>query len=394
MAAFSPEARAWHFEHSTRILFGAGRLSELAEVVKTPTVLLVTTAGSTRRGVTARVQEILAGREVIVVDNVEANPTIDFIEQQTAALVSRSIGTIIGLGGGSAVDTAKVLSVTLPGSAAGFSLRAHFAGKQALPSGRPLPVVAIPTTSGTGSEVTPFATVWDLTLGAKHSLATAEMLPQVALLDPVLTLDLPREITVATGLDAISQALESIWNNRSNPLTTSFALRALDLALPALPALLDEPRNLALRTRMLEASLLAGMAISHTRTALAHSMSYPLTARYFLPHGLACSFTLPAVLDFNAVADDGRLAAAAKSLGFGSIEGLRKELVDLLQAIGMDDLLRQHGITSERIEAVVPEMITLGRAGNNLRSVDFDDVKAIMRATASYLPSLQSGVAV
>lgn len=385
-----PAIANWQFEHSTRIIFGEGRLTELPGLLTTRDVLLVTTPGSTRRRVTARLQELLSSHEVTVLDTVEANPTLESIERATARFGGDFEGTIIGLGGGSALDTAKVLSVTLPSFSDGFSLRAHFVAKSNLPLADALPVIAIPTTAGTGSEVTPFATVWDLESAAKYSLSTPTLFPRIALLDPSLTLEAPRDITVVTGLDAISQAFESIWNKRSNPITIGFAQRALELALPGLPALLDSPRDATLRARMMEASLLAGLAISHTRTALAHSMSYPLTARYLLPHGLACSFTLPAVLDYNMSADDGRLAEAARRLSCDSVETLRKMLVALLAKVKMDEMLAGHGVTCERLGRVIPEMITPGRADNNLRTANIDDVKAILNATGNYLPSLRA----
>jgi alcohol dehydrogenase len=381
----------WQFEHPTRILFGEGRLTELPDLVTTPDVLLITTPGSTRRGISSRLQKLLAAHQVTVVDTVEANPTLESIERATTHLAGNFHGTIIGLGGGSAVDTAKVLSVTLPGVGEGFSIRAYFGGNTGLPSASALPVIAIPTTAGTGSEVTPFATVWNLENGAKYSLATPALFPRVALLDPQLTLEVPRAITIATGLDAISQAFESIWNKRCNPITIGFALRALELALPGLAALLDSPLDLSLRARMMEASLLAGLAISHTRTALAHSMSYPLTARYLLPHGLACSFMLPAVLDFNEDVDDGRLVQVARQVGCDSVGDLRAVLVRLLLKVEMNEMLCGHGITRERITQVIPEMITPGRADNNLRPVDLNDVAAIVTATGEYLPSLRAG---
>ncbi|WP_413813784.1 iron-containing alcohol dehydrogenase, partial [Rhizobium sp. Root482] len=141
----------------------------------------------------------------------------------------------------------------------------------------PLPCYVVPTTSGTGAEVTPFATVWDETTNTKYSLANADMFPVAAILDPELTIDMPREVTLATGLDAISQALESVWNRSCNAITFGWAISSLRLSLSALGKVANTPDDLQARSDMAQASLLAGLCISHTRTALAHSMSYPIT---------------------------------------------------------------------------------------------------------------------
>src|SRR5690606_27378339 len=207
---------------------------------------------------------------------------------------------LIALGGGSTIDSAKALArlLTRP---AGTSLADLFVAEP-LP-GRvqaALPLVAIPTTSGTGAEVTPFGTVWDYDAHQKRSVVGDDLYPRLALLDPALTLGLPKDVTISSGLDAISHALESTWNRNASPASLGLVTKSLQLSLPALPRAVEEPENLDARADMMQASALAGIAISQTRTALAHAISYPLTARFGLPHGIACSFTLPALLAFNA----------------------------------------------------------------------------------------------
>jgi alcohol dehydrogenase len=160
-------------------------------------------------------------------------------------------------------------------------------------------MVAIPTTSGTGSEVTPFATVWDHEQHKKYSLAGEWVYPDVALLDASLTLTLSEEDTLYPALDAISHALESLWNKNCTPVSRAFAFQALVLSNKALPLVIKEPNNLNARRDLQNASVLSGLAISQTRTAIAHSISYPITSRLGVPHGLACSFILPKLLEIN-----------------------------------------------------------------------------------------------
>jgi alcohol dehydrogenase len=370
---------AWAHYSPVEIRFGAGRLAELPELARGRPALLVTTAGFTRRGVTGQIRDLLAGAELRVLDTVAPNPDLGSIELALAALGGAPIELVIGLGGGSAIDTAKALSYALPAGGPGLLTR-HFREGEPLPGHRPLPLIAIPTTAGTGSEVTPFATIWDQPRAKKHSLARPDLHPAAALLDPCLTLGLPADVTIATGLDALSQGCEAIWNRNATPIATGYGQRAVALALATLPRLAAELDNLELRSAMLEASLMAGLAISQTRTALAHSISYPITARHGVPHGLACSFTLPALLAFNAEQDDGRLAGAAAAIGLGSVAAWRERLLGLLAELDMGRRLRQYIGAPEQLIDLAPEMLTPGRSDNNMRAAGVGDVREIIRA--------------
>lgn len=355
-------------------------------------LLLLTSPGMTRRGVAARVRDGWGGgAEKTLCDRVRPNPEIAALESLAAELRTRQFDGIIALGGGSVIDTAKVLSVLLASDAVG--LDTILRDDAALPVDTLIPVFAVPTTAGSGSEMTPFATVWDGVAAKKRSLASPRLYPRGAYVDPELTAGLPHDVAVATGLDALSQGLESIWSLRANDVSRGFATRSVQLALGALPGFaggraLDAGR----RSDLMRASLLAGLAISHTRTALAHSMSYPLTARFGLPHGLACGFALPAVLAFTAPADDGRLEQLAIATACGSTAGLRDRLIALIESLGVDELLRRHGIDAQRLAQAAPEMIHAGRADNHLRPATLDDVRGILRAVGEYLPSCRADV--
>lgn len=367
----------WGFHNPVRIIFGAGSFDELAKMVE-GRILLVTTPGFTRRGVTERVRGLIGEERLVVHDAVEPNPDLGVVEAAAHGLAGHGVSAIIALGGGSAMDTAKAFAVLLGEGGGEFSLRAHLERGAPLPSGRALPIYTIPTTAGTGAEVTPFATIWDRASEKKYSLAGPSVYPHTAILDPLLTLGLPEEETVASGLDALSQGLESIWNRRANPITIALATRAVRLALGALPRLVREPENVELRAEMLEASLLSGLAISVTRTALAHSISYPLTARYGIPHGLACSFTLPALLEYNVVTDDGRLADLAGQLGLAGWVELRRVLRELLLELGVAERLRRYLAEPAASLELVGEMYTPGRADNNLRAVGEREIAHIL----------------
>lgn len=375
----------WDWQPPGRIIAGPGCLARLAELAPERDILLVTSAGWVTRGVTGRIEAAQEEARIALYDKVSPNPDIDDLDAALPLLRQTNPALILALGGGSVIDTAKALALALPavgpavGPAGGWSFAGHFRAGGALPETEALPILAVPTTAGTGAEVTPFATIWDKAQRRKHSLHSPALIPRGVLLDAELTLGLPRATTLHAGLDALSHALEAIWNRNANSLSDGFALQALRLILAHLPAVLEKPDSLTDRSAMLEASLLAGCAITQTRTALVHSMSYPLTAHLGVPHGLACGAFLAGVLAYNAGADDGRIAAAARALGYKDAAGLMAALDGLLARIDLPRELAAHGVTRAAAEMLAGEMITPARAGNNLRAAGPAEVLDIVR---------------
>jgi alcohol dehydrogenase len=155
-----------------------------------------------------------------------------------------------------------------------------------------------------------------------------------------------------TGLDAITQAFEATWSRRATAVTTALAVRAIRLGLEVLPQLITDPSNLTLRTKMAEASVLGGLAISVSRTALCHSISYPLTMKLGIPHGLACGFVLPEVFSFNSQAEPGRFACLADEIGWESAEKLNQYLHKMMGTLGIGKLLTEYEINSEKVRGL------------------------------------------
>ncbi|MDM7947736.1 MAG: phosphonoacetaldehyde reductase [Oceanibaculum nanhaiense] len=375
MTSSAPDG--WDWQPPGRVIAGPGCLARLGELAPERDILLVTSAGWAKRGVVERIAAALEDARIALYDKVTPNPDIDDLDAALPVLRQSPPALILALGGGSVIDTAKAMALALP--AAGWSFAGHFRAGGALPEAGALPILAVPTTAGTGAEVTQFATVWDKAHRKKHSLQSPALIPRGVLLDAELTLGLPRATTLHAGLDALSHALEAVWNRNATSLSDGFALQALRLIFAHLPAVLEKPDSLPDRAAMLEASLLAGCAITQTRTALVHSMSYPLTAHLGVPHGLACGAFLAGVLAYNATADDCRIAAAAKALGHGDAAGLAVALASLLARIGLPQELAAHGVTRAAVEALAGEMITPARAGNNLRAAGPADVLDILR---------------
>lgn len=342
---------AWQFHNPVTLKAGSGSLQLLPGMLTSGCWLLVTTAGFTRRGLTEKIQQLLPEVQLLVHDQVTPNPELDDLEAVTQRYRNQALQGILAIGGGSVLDAAKVLAVTLP-------CELELPLTQVLRQGQQhtwqqkLPLVAVPTTSGTGAEVTPFATVWDQTEHKKYSVMGDLVFPDQVLLDPELTLSLPEQETLYTGLDAISHALESLWNVNRSPISSSFAIQALQMAETALPKVLSNPRDIDARSAMQEASVLAGMAISQTRTAIAHSISYPLTSHFGVPHGLACSFTLPRLIDLYLEEHPDCLERA-----------LFQRLQGMLENLELDKHLAQYA-SKEEILALKDEMYHPDRAGN------------------------------
>ncbi len=327
----------WTHHNPVTIHAGPGSFDRIGDLASKGQWLLVTTAGFTRRGGTDRVQALVGADRLTVFDEVTPNPDLDHLDSVASDLGKTPLDGIIALGGGSAIDAAKVLAVILK-SDIDAPLNHILRGNKAQAWGDKLPLIAVPTTAGTGAEVTPFATVWDHTANKKYSVTGERTFPDHAILDPQLTLSLPEDETLYTALDTISHALESLWNKNRTVISETYALRALTLANEALPALLAAPEDLDQRERMQQASMLAGLAICTTRTAIAHAISYPMTLHYGVPHGLACSFTLPEILDSYMSSVEGEeerrvLAATREVLGSLHLRERIRSFTSLKEAV-------------------------------------------------------------
>ncbi|MFP4197909.1 MAG: phosphonoacetaldehyde reductase [Methanomassiliicoccales archaeon] len=365
---------SWSYFNPTRIVFRAGLIHSVGRFIPGERVVIITTPGSSRRGVVEDLERSIGERVVGVIDTVRPHPDLDDIDRKIEEIGPFDPDALVALGGGSAMDVGKAVSRMLASS--GVTLSDHLREGVEVKEDK-IPLVAVPTTAGTGSEVTPFATIWDYASGKKRSLQ--DVFPHAAILDPELTLELPPGITASSGLDSVSHALESIWNHNAAPLTILIATRSLRLSLPSLPRMLREGDDILLRSRMMEASLLAGMAISQTRTALAHSISYPVTLRSGLDHGLACGLPLPEILMFNAAADDGRLAELSKSLGYPGVEEMAEGIHRLQIELNAQEDYLMKVPDGNSLLPLIDDMFAKGRVENNLREPERGDVEDILR---------------
>ncbi len=344
----------WTYQNPVRIRFGAGSLNGIGDLVRGRAYCLVTYDEPIFHEFSQRIA-VAAGPAALTIDNVIPNPDFRMLTDACGrfAAAQQAPEVVVALGGGSVIDAAKVVAA----GGNGFDTVKRYledgAGEDALTS---TPIVAIPTTAGTGSEVTCWASVWDTDTGRKHSLSRRSLYATGALIDPELMVGMPRTLTVSTALDALSHSLESIWNVNSNPISTNHAVNAATEILDSLPGLVDDLGNLDFRVRIARAATFAGLAFSNTKTALAHSISYPITLRHGTPHGLACSFSLPMVMRSVIGASPACDAGLRRIFGLDLLAGaerLEKFLVNLGVSVDKADYGVDDGEWRELIESAM-----------------------------------------
>ena len=324
--------------------FGVGSLAKIGHLINGRKYCLVTYDHPPFDSLAKRIENI-SGSAHAFISNVDTNPDYKSLRESCVmGGVADEIEVIVALGGGSVIDTAKVMSACNGDFLNVQKLLETGEGREALSD---VPIIAIPTTSGTGSEVTGFSTVWDTVSMKKHSLNLPGPYCEAALVDPELTLGAPRGLTISTGLDALSHAMEGIWNINANPATTSMAVTAAREVINVLPALAVDLDNLELRARMSQAALIAGISVSNTRTALAHSLSYAITLEHGIPHGIACSFSLPdlmrCVRGFDADCDNALKQIFGPDLAAGA-----DNLTQMLKELGVQTRAQDFGVTPEK----------------------------------------------
>ena len=307
----------------------------------------------------------------------ESNPSLTDIIEISNKYRDSSLDLIVGLGGGSAMDVAKIASVSIPAIKKGIHIDDLLKDSTLFLRFKEIDCIQVPTSAGTGSEVTPFATVWDYESQQKKSLSHPVMYAKKAFIDPDFLSQVPLEVAISTGLDALNQAFESIWNVNANEFTRPLSRRAVVLALQGLPVI-NEVNDPDLRRKLSLASLFAGLAISQTRTSICHSISYPLTLKYGVEHGMACAFSMLEVFKYNSefIKDD--------------IESIKYHLNQDLFLV-LEGIFIQHGVydhladllpTKSIFFASIDDFVTAGRFENNIKACNRNDLIKII--TASY----------
>ena len=351
----------WHFYNPVRVVHGS--VDNIIDLLVGNRILLVTSNGFVKRGFVNKLIDLLSDKKLYLWDKVTSNPIIDDLDAGIKELKNKKFDQIIALGGGSAIDTAKIFATMLVSNNK-FTLDDVFRKNSAQKFNTSIPLLAVPSTSGSGSEVTPYATLWDMEKRKKYSMTGMNIYPDVALLDPSISLTLQRENTLVSALDSISHSLESIWNINKTPISEIYARSALEIIIKSLPFLLENLSSINLRSQMQTASMLAGIAISQTQTAIAHELSYPLTLSYKVPHGLASSYFLIDLISYYL-----------QQKPDTNFKIIMTEVISLLQNLKLEERMNKY--LNKKEMTLLFENITLsGRADNY--ELDIPDIKSII----------------
>lgn len=319
--------------------------------------------------------EALVDCEVMELVFEKSNPDIRDLYELYQDKKENKPELIIAVGGGSVLDIAKSFAAILDDKYASIEeLREAIINKK---TGRPAcPWIGIPTTAGTGSEVTCWATVWDGEKGSKLSLEDRRNYAYAAYVDPEFTMSMPMKLVVSSALDAMAHATESYWAKANNFVSSIYALKAISMIMDNLELLMENPKT-EYYLAMAEASMLAGRAFSNTKTTACHSISYPLTLRYGIPHGVAVSILLPSLLSIN----EGEIKEKEillEAYGAKTMEEAGQRVIAILEKAGIAYKLSDWKVKKEELEELAESCFTKGRMENNPVDLSKKDVVEIL----------------
>lgn len=339
----------WEFNLPVKLVFGNGKrhnLSKYIDEIGGKKGVLVCGKSFVKNGVADAFVNHSNGRIKAVFSDIRPNPTTDNVDDCVKLIREIDADFAVALGGGSPMDCCKAACAIAKGSDV---IRSYHSEGKPVAAEEAIPMIAFSTTSGTASEVTNISVLTDVEKNLKNPMNDPAMYPKIAVIDPELTLSVPKQITASTGLDVLSHAIESYWSTLNQPVCTACSIYSARLVFEWLEKAYNEPDNLEAREKMAEASIVAGVAFSHPRTTGSHACSFPLTNIYGLPHGEACAFTLDYFIKFNAdnADKDGRITALAKDLGFDSPYAMAEEISAMKERMGMKSRLSQIGCKTE-----------------------------------------------
>ena len=380
------------FRTTPRIVMGPGALNQLADEVnylKAKKVLIVTDKGLIAAGVIEKAKVVLqqASIQHAIFDGVEADPRYEIVADCVKAIHRENVDLVIGIGGGSPIDIAKVAAVMATNQGA---ITEYF-GIDLIPESG-LNTIIIPTTAGTGSEVTPIVILSDEAEKLKKGIVSPYLFPKVAILDSTLTLELPPQVTAATGMDSLIHAVEAFTSKNAYWMTDMLAREAVRLIMGNIRTAFANGSDLDARTHMLEGSLLAGMAFANAGVTAVHAFAYPIGAEFHIPHGVANSIMLAPVMEFNMLGNINKFAELAVLLGENTHGMNRREMAmaavkamrTLSQDLQIPSNLAQFGIKDSDIPMLAEGVMKVTRLlANNPRILTKTDAEKIYRNVLS-----------
>ena len=384
--------KSFNYHQSTKIVFGKGRISELASIASAfgKKILLVTTPAMIP-GLEAMYKRVIGiledgGLQVTHFDGVCPNPTVQSVTEGAALAKKTGAEVIIGLGGGSSMDSAKAISVEATHEGTSWDYLFY---KTPQPNPKKLlPVIAVTTTSGTGSQVTQVAVVTNSETRDKSALYNNILYPEVALIDPELMLTVPRFITATTGFDVFCHAFESVINISCTPYVDLLAWEAIEIVLNTLPALVNDPENQELREKMALADLYGGLSIANVGVTLPHGMGMAIGGMYpQVAHGEGLAIVYPAFIEYTQYFAVEKFARVARILNpeLNDVSdeiastSCKEEMVEFLRKIGLEKKLSDCNVQKEEIEALAKQCMVLPDYKANPRVTTFEEMLDLIR---------------
>ncbi len=374
------------FSIPQNIVFGKGSLKKLPSLLQKTVqgkVLIISDRGLEKAGALKKVTDILneAGIAHEEFLDIEPNPSVETVNSATAIYMSCAATGIIALGGGSPMDVAKAVAVL---AVYGGEIT-EYEGADKVP-GKIAPMIAIPTTAGTGSEVTAFAVITDKARNYKLTVFSYELVPSYALLDSELIMSLPQSVAAATGLDALVHAIEAYLSKAASPFTDAMAEKAMNLIGKNIRRFVADRSNEEAANSMLLASTFAGLAFAWARLGNVHAMAHPLGGFFNVPHGVANAILLPIVLEFNALSDNGRYEIIHDYIKdnkekeyFFDPYTLVREIKRLTGELGIPEGLSQVGVTEDKIPEMAADAMKSGNIAVNPRKSNVKDIEMLYR---------------
>lgn len=382
--------KLYQFQTANHLIAGPNSIEKVGEYLsllgtEVKSALIITQPSMKRLGFVEKLMHHLSDKGVSAYVNIDVlpEPTLENIEEVFQAISKEQYDVLIGFGGGSVLDATKILSVLQTNNQ---SIRELLGTDLVKNPGTP--TILIPTTSGTGSEVTPNAIVTLPDEELKIGIVSKYLLPKLVVLDPVLTLSLPRPITAATGMDAFTHSLESFISNKSNLISDMVALESIRLISSSIIEAYQNGNSVEAREKMLVGSMYGGMALTSAGTAAVHALAYPLGGKFKIPHGVANSMLLPHVMEFNMDAIEDRLFLVAEPMGI-KIEGFSKtevaqkvvnRIVEWTNVLEIPQNLKEYGVKEEDVPELALSASKVTRLlNNNPKEVSLKDMEGIYR---------------
>lgn len=343
----------WDYLQPVKIRFGKGRVSEVKDLAKEMGIqngLLVADPFFFTNGLVEQIVKKSKGAIVASFGDLSPNPDVTEVDACADVIREKNIGFVVALGGGSSMDCAKAAaSIALTED----SIRKYHGTGVPMPKEH-LPLIAVPTTAGTGSEVTCVSVLTDHANGKKSPVVSDGFFPSYAIIDPELTYTMPPKVTAGTGIDVLSHALEGFWSKGHQPICDACAFHAAELVFQYLYKAYLNPNDEEAREKMCEASVIAGLAFTLPKTTSSHACSFPLTNIHHIPHGEACGMTLDYFARINAKGADGaRIDAFARKLGFEDTQDMARAIHELKEKMGLRNDLKDLHLTEEQIGELV-----------------------------------------